>query len=64
MSTEAEIAWAAGPAERRSVSVIALMLRLPPDLHANLKDCAKENERSLNSEIIHRLRRSLEVYRR
>jgi predicted HicB family RNase H-like nuclease len=46
------------------VSVIGLMLRLPPDLHERLKACAKENDRSLNQEIVNRLRRSFEGYRR
>jgi predicted HicB family RNase H-like nuclease len=40
------------------------LLRLPPDLHVLLKATAKENGRSLNSEIVYRLRSSLGGYRR
>jgi predicted HicB family RNase H-like nuclease len=43
---------------------VPLMVRLPSDLHAKVKACAKENDRSLNAEIIQRLRRSFEGYRR
>jgi predicted HicB family RNase H-like nuclease len=35
-----------------------LTLRLPPDIHLNLKAVAVENGRSLNAEIVQRLRRS------
>jgi predicted HicB family RNase H-like nuclease len=35
-------------------------LRLPDDLHALLVAAAKDDTRSLNSEIIHLLRRALE----
>jgi predicted HicB family RNase H-like nuclease len=42
----------------------AFNLRLPPLLKAQLEQSAKENERSLNQEIIWRLRASLEGYRR
>lgn len=33
-------------------------MRLPPDLHAEIKDAAKENGRTMNAEIIARLRAS------
>jgi predicted HicB family RNase H-like nuclease len=36
-----------------------LTLRLPPEIHRNLKAVAVENGRSLNAEIVQRLRRSL-----
>ena len=35
-------------------------LRLPDDLHAQLAEAAKADTRSLNSEIVHLLRRALE----
>ncbi len=37
-----------------------LSVRLPDDLHAQLVEAAKGDDRSLNSEIIHLLRRALE----
>jgi predicted HicB family RNase H-like nuclease len=37
-----------------------LTLRLPPTLHQSLKAVALDNGRSLNAEIIQRLRRSFE----
>lgn len=43
--------------------LVPLMLRLPAELHAQLKAAAARNERSLNAELIWRLRRSLESYR-
>jgi predicted HicB family RNase H-like nuclease len=43
---------------------VPLMVRLPADLHAEVKRLAKENGNSLNAEIIQRLRRSFEGYRR
>ena len=39
--------------------MIRVTLRLPESLHAALSASALENERSLNEEIIYRLRRSL-----
>jgi hypothetical protein len=39
-------------------------LRPPADLWALLRQAAKENERSINAEIIWRLRRSFDGYRR
>lgn len=35
-------------------------LRLPPELKSDLEGVARRNERSLNSEITHRLEKSLE----
>ena len=40
------------------------MLRLPADLHALLKQSAQDHERSLNAEIVQRLRLSFERYRK
>jgi predicted HicB family RNase H-like nuclease len=37
-----------------------LTLRIPTPLHRHLKDLAAENGRSLNSEIVQRLLRSLD----
>jgi predicted HicB family RNase H-like nuclease len=42
----------------------AFNLRMPDDLKARLKQEAKDNHRSLNSEIIARLHHSLEGYRK
>lgn len=42
----------------------AFNLRLPADLRAQLDEAAKENDRSLNAEIVRRLRKSFEGYRR
>lgn len=39
-----------------------LTLRLPPDVHVLVKNAAAENDRSLNAEIIARLRSSLVGY--
>ena len=39
-------------------------LRLPPEIHATLKQAASESERSLNSEIVNRLKLSLEGWKR
>jgi len=41
-----------------------LTLRLPADVHKNLTDAAAKSERSLNAEIVHRLRVSLEGWKR
>lgn len=38
-------------------------LRLPEELRRRLDECANENNRSLNQEIINRLRRSLEGWK-
>jgi hypothetical protein len=40
-------------------AVIKLVLRLPPDLHAALVQRAREEQRSLNGQIIYLLRQSL-----
>jgi predicted HicB family RNase H-like nuclease len=37
-----------------------LTLRLPPELHWRLKSVAVDNGRSLNAEIVQRLRRSID----
>jgi predicted HicB family RNase H-like nuclease len=37
-----------------------LTLRLPPELHGLLKSAAVDNGRSLNAEIVQRLRRSVD----
>ena len=37
-----------------------LTLRLPPELHRRLKSVAVDNGRSLNAEIVQRLRRSVD----
>jgi hypothetical protein len=37
-----------------------LTLRVPPTLHRSLRDIAVENGRSLNAEIVQRLKRSFE----
>lgn len=39
--------------------VARLILRLPADLHAALTDWAREEERSLNAQIVYLLRRAL-----
>jgi hypothetical protein len=38
-------------------------LRLPVELYNRLKETAKENGRSTNAEIVHRLRLSLDGWR-
>ncbi len=40
------------------------MVRLPAEIHAQLKLAATRNDNSLNVEIVRRLRASLEGYRR
>jgi predicted HicB family RNase H-like nuclease len=42
----------------------AFNLRLPRDLRETLERLARENQRSLNAEIIYRLRQAVEGYRR
>lgn len=39
-------------------------VRLTPELAARLRECAAQNGRSENAEIVYRLRASLEGYRR
>jgi predicted HicB family RNase H-like nuclease len=41
-----------------------LLLRMPPQLKAELREEAQKNRRSLNSEILYRLFRSLNEYSR
>lgn len=41
-----------------------LNLRLPPDIHKAMVEEADKNDRSLNSEIVARLRASLRGYRK
>jgi len=42
----------------------ALNVRMPPQLKERLREAAAENGRSLNAEIVQRLRASLETYRK
>lgn len=46
------------------VDVLRFVLRLPPDLHEELKAWAEEEERSLHAQIIYVLRRALKEWRR
>jgi Arc-like DNA binding domain len=46
---------------RTPTEIVQLKLRLRGELHAKLDREAKQNERSLNSEIIHRLEQSFVV---
>lgn len=43
--------------------MITLNLRLPDDIHANLTQVAKDEERSLNAQIIHVIKKYLEEKR-
>lgn len=43
--------------------VVALMFRLPPDLHATLSEWAREEDRSLNNLLIRLLRRAVSEWR-
>lgn len=52
--------WQAGGVDLR----VKRTVRLPPELAARLRECAAQNSRSENAEIVHRLRASLEGYRR
>jgi predicted HicB family RNase H-like nuclease len=40
-------------------TTINLTLRIPADLHAALAEMAKTEDRSLNSQVVHLLRRSV-----
>lgn len=40
---------------------VTLTLRLPPDLHAQLTDSADETSKSMNAEIIERLRSTFDT---
>lgn len=44
-------------------AVVKLMLRLQPDLHAQLKEWADEEDRSLNNLIVRLLRRAVTEWR-
>jgi predicted HicB family RNase H-like nuclease len=41
----------------------AFNLRMPDPLKARVREAARENKRSINSEIIYRLQRSFEAYK-
>jgi hypothetical protein len=49
---------------RKRDDTVKLVLRLPPALHRRLESAAKRNDQSLNSEMIHRLRQSLQTEER
>ena len=49
--------YALGMAEK----FIRLLLRLPPQLHQSLSEWAREEHRSLNSQIVHVLERAVEL---
>lgn len=40
-------------------AVVRLFVRLPSDLHAQLVELARREDRSLNGQIVHLLRRAL-----
>lgn len=44
-----------------ATAVIQFLLRLPPDLHAQLKDVAAREERSLNAQIVYALKQWLKL---
>lgn len=46
------------------ITKLDLHVRLPADVYFNLRTAAEANERSLNAEIIARLRASFSAYRR
>jgi hypothetical protein len=37
---------------------LSITVRLPADLHSRVRDAARDSDRSLSSEIVHRVRRS------
>jgi hypothetical protein len=37
----------------------SITVRFPAELHARLKEAARDSDRSLSAEIVHRVRRSL-----
>lgn len=45
---------------RMTERLVRLILRLPIDLHAQLVAMAREQQRSLNSQIVYLLRRAIE----
>jgi hypothetical protein len=57
-----------GPTAMRDIVAITVihkyLLRLPEDLWRKIVECAHQNNRSANAEIIHRLRRSVDGYQR
>jgi len=42
---------------------VKLTLRLPPELHVRLEEVRRETDRSLNSEIVQRIRQSFKDWR-
>ncbi|MBI3973514.1 MAG: hypothetical protein HY332_19750 [Chloroflexi bacterium] len=46
--------------DAEAVEPVRLVLRLPPDVHRGLQEHAAINDRSLNREIVHALRRYVE----
>lgn len=42
-------------------AVVRMLLRLPTDLHAELVERARRQERSLHSQIVYLLRRAIEA---
>lgn len=43
--------------------IVRFVLRLPPDLHEELKNWAEREERSLHAQIVYILRRALKEWR-
>jgi len=48
---------------RRPLELVAYALRLPPDLKLRLEAAADRNGRSLNSEIVQRLEKSVDGWK-
>jgi len=48
---------------RPKTDPVKLTLRLPPELHVRLEEAKKENDRSLNNEIVQRIRQSFKDWR-
>src|SRR5262249_43509609 len=48
-----------GPMANKTADAIKLVLRLPKPVHKRLKHEAAQNDVSLNTEIVHRLKESL-----
>ncbi len=46
------------------VEVVRLLLRLPKDVWEELREWAAQEDRSLNSQIVHVLRRALAEWKR
>lgn len=53
-------AWWHGGGMKTPLVREKLTLRVPADVHLQLQHAAADNDRSLNAEIVQRLRRSLE----